>query len=103
MQAISSWLVTPDLGELLNCLYLLLRKRKKPYEELHNPKTVAHPAQHPSVDTVNNVSLSNEAEGEKGKKKKKLLEEKNGRDLLKGSSFQTNNLRKGLSVFKCKS
>lgn len=71
MQAISSWLVTPDLGELLNCLYLLLRKRKKPYEELHNPKTVAHPAQHPSVDTVNNVSLSNEAEGEKGKKKKK--------------------------------
>lgn len=70
MQAISSWLVTPDLGELLNCLYLLLRKRKKPYEELHNPKTVAHPAQHPSVDTVNNVSLSNEAEGEKGKKKK---------------------------------
>lgn len=71
MQAISSWLVTPDLGELLNCLYLLLRKRKKPYEELHNPKTVAHPAQHPSVDTVNSVSLSNEAEGEKGKKKKK--------------------------------
>lgn len=70
MQAISSWLVTPDLGELLNCLYLLLRKRKKPYEELHNPKTVAHPAQHPSVHTVNNVSLSNEAEGEKGKKKK---------------------------------
>lgn len=70
MQAISSWLVTPDLGELLNCLYLLLRKRKKPYEELHNPKTVAHPAQHPSVDTVNSVSLSNEAEGEKGKKKK---------------------------------